>query len=112
MHILDKLHWCVMETSFLVQLDYGHANLGWTSSAHTYGEYAENVIVSGVCFYFSFRPDDMVNKMRHYIAGGTALHTLHEHYRARDGVVHILDHSNFCVSFLCIMNEFGHSSIT
>ena len=64
MHILDKLHWCVMETSFLVQLDYGHVNFGWSSSAHTYGEYAENVIVSGVCFYFSFRPDDMVNKMQ------------------------------------------------
>ena len=49
--ILDSLHGCVMETSFLVhnaklrvQLAYGDANLGWTSCAHKYGKYTENVI--------------------------------------------------------------------
>ena len=50
-HILDKLHWCVLETSFLVlnmklcvRLAYAYANVGWTSFAHMYGKYTENVI--------------------------------------------------------------------
>ena len=51
--IVDKLHWCIMETSFLehnaqlwVQSTYAHANLGWTLSAHEYGKYTENFIFS------------------------------------------------------------------
>ena len=44
---LDKLHWCVMETCgycVTLILAYGDANLGWTSSAHRYGNYTRNVI--------------------------------------------------------------------
>ena len=55
MHILDKLHWCVMETSFL-QLAYGDGNLGWTSSADRYGNYTENVLVR--VFFFFFLPGE------------------------------------------------------
>ena len=45
-HILDKLHWChgnVHIAQLWVQLAYGHANLGWTSSAHRCGKYTVNV---------------------------------------------------------------------
>ena len=49
----------VMETSFLVhnaqlwvQLAYGHANLGWTSSARSYGKYTENVIFTVFLVFF------------------------------------------------------------
>ena len=57
----------------------------------------------------------MVTKLRHYSAGGTGLHMFHVYCSTRDRVVHILGNSNFCVrklSFLCILQEFGHSSIT
>ena len=45
-HILDKLHWCVMETSFLVYTAKLFVQLidGDASSAHTYGNYTENVL--------------------------------------------------------------------
>ena len=59
MHILDKLHWCVMETSFLVHnaslcalLAYAHASIGWTSSAHRYGKYTENIIFRVFLVFF------------------------------------------------------------
>ena len=66
------------------------------------------------CFGFSFCQRYMVNKKRHYSAGGTTLHMFHIHYSRRDWVVHILYNSNFVSgkSFLCIMHEFWHSSNT
>ena len=64
------------------------------------------------CFWFSFYQGCMVNKRRHYSAGGIPLHMFHVHYSIWDGVLHILDNSNICVSFLSVMDEFGHTSIT
>ena len=59
MHIVDKLHWCVMEMSslvytayHLVQLAYGDANLGWTSSRHRYGKCTENVLFRVLLVFF------------------------------------------------------------
>ena len=49
------------------------------------------------CFWFSSSQGYIVNKRRHYRAGGTALHMLHGQYCTRYWVVHILDNSNFCV---------------
>ena len=64
------------------------------------------------CFGFSFCQGYMVNKKWHYSAGGIALQLLYKPYTTRDWVMHILDSWTFCVSFLCIMHEFRHSSIT
>ena len=59
MHILDKLHFCVMEMSslvytacYFVQLAYGDANLGWTSSRDRYGKYTENVLFRVLLVFF------------------------------------------------------------
>ena len=59
MHILSKLHWCVMETFLLVhnaylwaKLAFRDGNLGWTSSPHMYGKYAENVIFRVFLLFF------------------------------------------------------------
>ena len=82
-HILDKLLWRVMETSFLVHnaflyehLANGDAILGWARSAHRNGKYTENIIFRVL---FSFCQGYMVKKRRHYSAEGTALHKFHGH---------------------------------
>ena len=71
MRILNKLHWFVMETSFLVhnayfwvQLANGDANLGITSCAHRYGNYTENVIFNVLLvFFLSGIYDDQKEKL-------------------------------------------------
>ena len=95
-HILYKLHWCVMKTSFLfrkaslcLQLAYGDTNLGWTSSAHRNRNYTEYVIVRVILF--SFCQVYMVKKRRHYGARKTALNIFHGHWTTRDWIQHTLD---------------------
>ena len=67
-------------------------NLGWTRSAHSYGIYTKNVIF----FLVFFLPGIYDQQNRHYVHE-ESLCRFHEHYRTPDGVVQILDKSNFCV---------------
>ena len=57
-------------------------------------------------FWFSFHQVYMVNKRRHYCAGGITLLMFHGHYSSGDWVVIILDNLNFCVSVVCIIHGF------
>ena len=49
------------------------------------------------CFIFSFCQAYMMNEIRHYNAGRTALNMFHGQYSTQDQVEHILDNSYFCV---------------
>ena len=63
---------------------------------HTRTESTQKMSCLG-CFWISFRQGDRLNKARYTCAEETALHMFHEH-------LDILDNSNFCFTFLCIIN--------